>query len=133
MTAVEQLRAWASKLRRDAVTLWFAARHPGTPWLAKLLGAIVVAYALSPIDLIPDFIPVLGLLDDLILLPGLIWLALRMLPAPVLAECRARSDQWIAAKRTKPASRIGAAFVIAIWIAAALALWLWLARPGASS
>lgn len=65
-------RAWAARLKRDALTLWFAARHPRTPWYAKALAAFVVAYALSPIDLIPDFIPVLGLVDDALLLPALI-------------------------------------------------------------
>lgn len=76
---IDALRRWARQLKRDVLALWFARRHPQTPWHAKALGAFVVAYALSPIDLIPDFIPVLGFLDDVILLPGLIWLTLRLL------------------------------------------------------
>jgi uncharacterized membrane protein YkvA (DUF1232 family) len=75
----ERLRDWARRLKRDAMTLWFARAHPATPWTAKVLAAIVVAYALSPIDLIPDFVPVLGYVDDVILLPLLIWLALAVL------------------------------------------------------
>ncbi|MEY8877527.1 MAG: YkvA family protein, partial [Leptothrix sp. (in: b-proteobacteria)] len=90
------LRAWAKRIRRDALTLWLAARHPDTPWPAKLLAGVVVAYALSPIDLIPDFVPVLGLLDDLLLLPALIWLAVRLVPADVLAACRAEAEQRMA-------------------------------------
>ena len=77
-------RTWAVRIKRDGLTLWFALRDPRTPWLARALAWLVVAYALSPIDLIPDFIPVLGYLDDL-LLPGLIWLTLRLLPEAVLA------------------------------------------------
>ena len=67
------LKAWAKRITRDGVTLWFASKNPATPWYAKALGIFVVAYALSPIDLIPDFIPVLGYVDDVLLLPGLIW------------------------------------------------------------
>ena len=109
------------------MTLWFAGRHPGTPWLAKALGVFVVAYALSPIDLVPDFIPVLGYLDDVLLLPALIWLAIRLLPPEVLAECRAQAEAWMAAQGAKPRSRMGAVLVVAVWIAVAVALWYWLA------
>ena len=71
------LKTWAKRIKRDGVTLWFAGKHPRTPWYAKALGLFVVAYALSPIDLIPDFIPVLGYVDDVILLPVLIWLTVK--------------------------------------------------------
>ena len=91
MSFVDATRAWARRIKRDAITLWFARAHPATPWYAKALGAFVVAYALSPIDLIPDFIPVLGYLDDVIVLPALIWLTVRLLPPDVLAECRAQA------------------------------------------
>src|SRR5690606_37290118 len=90
------LRSWARRIKRDGVTLWFARKHPGTPWYAKLIGVLVVAYALSPIDLIPDFIPVLGYVDDVLLLPALIWLAVRLLPAEVLVACRRQADAWMA-------------------------------------
>ena len=92
MKIFEHLRGWAKTLKRDGVTLWFACKHPETPWYAKALGVFVVAYALSPIDLIPDFIPVLGYVDDVLLLPGLIWLSIRLTPASFLAECRLKSD-----------------------------------------
>lgn len=129
MLLAERLRGWARRVKRDAVTLWFAARHPLTPWHAKALGVFVVAYALSPIDLIPDFIPVLGYLDDVILLPALIWLAVRMLPAAVLAESRAQADEWMRVHGKKPTSRAGMVLVVALWIAASVALWHWALRP----
>ncbi|MCZ8286296.1 MAG: DUF1232 domain-containing protein, partial [Bacteroidia bacterium] len=88
-----------------------------------------VAYALSPIDLIPDFIPVLGYVDDVLLLPGLIWLAVRLLPAKILADCRAQVDAWIEAKGAKPRSRAGAILIVAVWIVAAAAAWIWFVHP----
>ena len=129
MLISDRLRSWARRIKRDGLTLWFATKHPGAPWGAKALAVFVVGYALSPIDLIPDFIPVLGYLDDVILLPGLIWLAVRMIPAQVLAECRERADAWIAADKQKPKSRLGAAAIVAVWIAASFALWHWVIEP----
>lgn len=123
MSIFQNIRQWASRIKRDAVTLWFAYQHSGTPWFAKALAAFVVAYALSPIDLIPDFIPVLGYVDDVLLLPGLIWLNIRLIPAGVLAECRARTDQWMKDRGAKPRSIAGAVFVLAIWVAVGVALW----------
>jgi uncharacterized membrane protein YkvA (DUF1232 family) len=128
MRITDRLRTWARRVKRDGVTLWFAARHPLTPWHAKALGVFVVAYALSPIDLIPDFIPVLGYVDDVLLLPALIWLAIRLLPPPVLAECRLRADDWMRTRGAKPTSRLGAVLVVLLWIVAtASALRWWLA------
>lgn len=117
------LRTWARRIKRDGVTLWFALRHPSTPWYATALAAVVVAYALSPIDLVPDFIPVLGYVDDVLLLPALIWLALRLLPTGVLADCRQQADAWMQSRGTRPISRLGAVLVIAVWAALALAGW----------
>ena len=88
-----------------------------------------MAYALSPVDLIPDFIPVLGYVDDVLLLPGLIWLAVRMLPASVLADCREQADAWIATKGEKPRSRAGAVLIVLIWIGTGAAIWIWLVQP----
>lgn len=119
------LKAWAQRVKRDGLTLWFAGGHPCTPWYAKALGMFVVAYALSPIDLIPDFIPVLGYLDDVILLPGLIWLTVKLLPAEVLAECRVQADAWIQTERAKPRSRFGAVLIVAVWLAVGAGLWFW--------
>lgn len=129
MTILERLRSWASRVKRDGVTLWFASKHPATPWYAKALGVLVVAYALSPIDLIPDFIPVLGYVDDVLLLPVLIWLTVRTLPAHVLDECRSQADDWLSEKKKKPTSRAGAAFIVLLWLALGLAvLYAWWPR-----
>ncbi|MGJ7497420.1 YkvA family protein [Variovorax sp. RT4R15] len=126
MSILQEIRQWARRVKRYAVTLWFACRHPGTLWLPKALAAFVVAYALSPIDLIPDFIPVLGYVDDALLLPGLIWLAIRLLPKDVLAECRIQADDWMRRGEDKPRSPWGIAFVAAAWLGVAVGLWLWL-------
>ena len=101
-------------LRRETYALYLAVRDPRTPWYARLVVAGVVAYALSPLDLIPDFVPVLGYLDDLILVPLGLALALRLVPGDVMAECRAQAATAVAAG--KPISRLGAAIVIAIWV-----------------
>lgn len=114
----------AKLLRRDTLALWFAARDPRTPRLAKLVTALVVAYALSPIDLIPDFIPVLGLLDELVLLPLGIALALRLMPATVLADARARADMLAA----RPRSWLGATLIVLLWLAIASVCGWWLYR-----
>lgn len=126
MALRETLRSWARRLKRDSLTLWFAYRCPGTPLLARLLCALVVAYALSPIDLIPDFVPVLGYLDDAILLPALIWLAVRMLPPEVVASSRLEADRWMREQATKPRSLLGAALIIALWLVALALCWHWL-------
>ena len=121
---MERLKAWARALKRDVVALWLAARDPRTPVAAKLLAGLVAAYALSPIDLIPDFIPVLGYLDDLLLVPAGIWLAVRLIPAELIAEFRAA-----AAQREWPRSLVGAAAVAAVWLAlAGVIAWWWLGR-----
>lgn len=120
------LTAWAKRVKQDTVMLWFARRHPATPLLAKLLCVVAVAYALSPIDLIPDFIPILGLLDELILLPAMIWLAVRLLPEQVVLVCREQAQQWLEARKAKPRSYSGAVLIILLWLAVAYGLWQWL-------
>lgn len=122
---LEKLKDRVEDLKRETFALYLAARHPLTPWYAKAFVALVVAYAVSPIDLIPDFIPVLGFLDDLILIPAGVWIAIRMIPAPVLEECRARAGESLGEGR--PSGRAAAAVVIAIWVvlAALFALWGW--------
>jgi len=107
------------------MTLWFARSHPQTPWYAKAMGGLVVAYALSPIDLIPDFIPVLGYLDDVIILPVLIWLTVRLLPPQVLVEARQMAEQWMSEQGAKPRSLIGAVAIVLVWLVIALMLALW--------
>jgi uncharacterized membrane protein YkvA (DUF1232 family) len=116
-----RLTLWAGGLKRDMAALWLAARDPRTPWQAKAVAGIVAAYALSPIDLIPDFIPVLGYLDDLILVPLGIMLAVRLIPPGLMAEFR----QTARLRAEQPASRGGALAVVTVWIAlAALLIWL---------
>lgn len=114
---IARLRQWAATLKRDVLALWLAARDPRVGLLPKALAALVAAYALSPIDLIPDFIPVLGLLDDLLLVPLGIWLTVRLIDPAVLAELRAR-----AANQRAHVSRAGAVLVAAVWLAGLAAL-----------
>ena len=116
----------ARLLKRDIVTLWFAYRHPQMPLSAKIAAILIVAYAFSPIDLIPDFIPVLGYLDDLVLLPLGIWLALRLVPPPVLAQARTQAAAWLEARRPKPRNWVAAAVFVTLWCVLAWLLWLWL-------
>ena len=119
-----RLRGWAQALRRETLVLYYAARDPRTPWYAKLLAGAVVAYALSPIDLIPDFIPVLGYLDDVILVPIGIALTLKMVPVEVLSDARLRAEKAL----ERPKSIVGAAVIVLIWIAFAALLVYWLAQ-----
>lgn len=115
-----RLWQWARLIKRDVTALWIAARDPRTPFVAKLVAVVITAYALSPIDLIPDFVPVLGYLDDMIIVPLGIMLAVRLIPVALLEEFRGRAAElaeW-------PASRVGLAIIFTIWIAAAsLLLW----------
>jgi len=109
------LIAWAWGLKRDVVALWIAARDPRIPWYAKTMAGGVAAYALSPIDLIPDFIPVLGYLDDLLVVPAGIWLVMRFIPATLMAEFRAEA----ARRAGRPSSYRAAALVVLLWMAGA--------------
>jgi uncharacterized membrane protein YkvA (DUF1232 family) len=117
------LKARARALQQETLALWYALRHPRTPLAAKIVAAIVVGYAVSPIDLIPDFIPVLGILDDVILLPLGIALCLKLLPADVMAECRARARDSL----ERPRSYVAAALIVALWIGALAAPGWWAA------
>ncbi len=103
-------------LKRDTLALYLAARHRDTPWYAKVLAACVAAYALSPIDLIPDFVPVLGYVDDLVIVPLGIALVIRLVPPDVMEECRVRAAEAFAAGR--PVSKSAAAVVILLWVCA---------------
>jgi uncharacterized membrane protein YkvA (DUF1232 family) len=111
------LQTWRLRVRafkRESYALYLAARDPRTPWYARLVVGLVVAYAFSPIDLIPDFIPVLGLLDDLVLVPLGIALAIRLIPAPILAESREHANDAFASG--KPVNRIAAIVIVCIWV-----------------
>jgi len=122
-----RLRQWARLIKRDMTALWIAARDTRTPLVAKVVAVVIAAYALSPIDLIPDFVPVLGYLDDIIIVPLGIMLAVRLIPVALLEEFRGRAVELA----ERPASRVGLAIVVTIWIAAAGSL-LWWAWPNAT-
>src|SRR5215204_5768511 len=115
MGAVDRLRQRARALKRETLALYFACRDPRTPWFAKAVAAVIVAYALSPIDLIPDFIPVLGYLDDLVIVPAGLMLALKLIPDSVLTDCREQARLM----SDRPTSGIGGVVIVSIWLAAA--------------
>src|SRR5687767_14458722 len=123
MTALERAKQWARTIKRDVIAVWLAARDPRVPWYAKALALAVAAYALSPIDLIPDFIPVLGYLDDLLIVPAGILLVVALVPAELMAEFRAQAAELT----DRPQSRAAAAAIVAIWIGLTVLLgwWLW--------
>ena len=114
MIVLDKLRVYVRHLKAETFALYLASRDPRTPWYAKLVVAGIVAYAFSPIDLIPDFIPVLGYLDDMILIPLGIILAIKLIPHTVLVESRTKAKEAI--KNGKPVSRIAGTIIIAIWL-----------------
>jgi uncharacterized membrane protein YkvA (DUF1232 family) len=120
MTSFQKISAWAKALKLDVLALWFAIQKPDISFLAKGLAFVAVAYALSPIDLIPDFIPVLGYLDDFIIVPVLVWLALKLIPNDVLNESREKAAEWIHSNQSKPKSYVGLFFVMLIWLVCAV-------------
>ena len=123
MQLIEGLKQRARALKAEVLALYLAARHPRTPWYAKAFLVAIVAYALSPIDLIPDFIPVLGFVDEIVLLPFAIVLAVKMIPRDVMEECRAQASQT--QLQGSRMGRIGAAFIVLVWLAlfALAAMW----------
>ena len=127
---LDDVKIWARALKRDVHAIYLAARDPRVPWYAKILAMAVAGYALSPIDLIPDFIPVVGYLDDLIIVPVGIWLVVSLIPKPVMAEYRAIAS----AAGQRPRSNAAAITIVAIWIiAAALLGWAGFSRWRRSS
>jgi uncharacterized membrane protein YkvA (DUF1232 family) len=116
-----RIKSWASRLKRDAHAVYLASRDPRVPWYAKALAIAVAGYALSPIDLIPDFIPLIGYLDELILLPLGIWLVVSLIPPEIMDEYRAKADE----AGQRPVSRAGMVAIILLWIAGASVLgWI---------
>src|ERR1700709_2630394 len=109
---LSRMKIWARTLRRDGHAVYLASRDPRVPWYVKWLAMAVAGYALSPIDLIPDFIPIVGYLDDLIIVPLGIWLVVSLIPDEVMAECRIKAD----AARQRPVSRTGMIAIIVVWI-----------------
>jgi uncharacterized membrane protein YkvA (DUF1232 family) len=116
-----RMKTWAQDLKRDGHAVYLASRDPRVPWYAKVFAIAVAAYALSPIDLIPDFIPIVGYLDDLVLVPLGVWLVVSLIPDEVMVECRAKAD----AAGLRPVSRAGMITIIVVWILAAMTLgWI---------
>lgn len=124
MSFLATLKQRARALKADALALYFAARHPATPWYAKLAAFLIVAYAFSPVDLVPDFIPVLGYLDEVILLPLGIALTLKLVPEDVMRECRARATGVL----QKPVNWLAGAVIVLIWIGLAVLSGWWAYR-----
>ncbi|MBI2213878.1 MAG: DUF1232 domain-containing protein [Acidobacteria bacterium] len=124
MVAFRSVKDWISRIKRDTVAVYFAARNPETPFLIRLLALAVASYALSPIDLIPDFIPVIGYLDDLILVPLGLVLVIRLLPPHVLAVSRVQA----ATALERPRGTAAAIVVVVVWLLASVALARWFAR-----
>jgi uncharacterized membrane protein YkvA (DUF1232 family) len=122
----DSVKIWARTLKRDAYAIYLAACNPNTPWYVKVLATVVAAYAFSPIDLIPDFIPVLGYLDDLILVPLGIWLVVSLIPEQAMAEYRAKASEVM---RRRHGGKVAAIGIIAIWmVGAAVLCWLGLSH-----
>ena len=126
---LSRIKTWARGLKRDGHAIYLASRDPRVPWHAKILALAVAAYALSPIDLIPDFIPIVGYLDELIILPLGIWLVVSLIPEEVMVECRAKADT----AGQRPTSRAGMAAILLLWTVGALTLgwfgYAWWSRP----
>ena len=121
MGPIERLESWARRLKVEVYALYLAYKDPRVPWYARVFAAVVVGYAFSPLDLIPDPVPVLGYLDDLILIPLGVALAIKMIPPPVLAECREKARN----AKDRPVSKVAAVVVVVVWFTlAALAVWL---------
>lgn len=124
MGTFARLATAARTLKSKVVVVYFALRDLRTPRMAKIVGGIVVAYALSPIDLIPDFIPVIGLLDDLVLVPAGIWLTVRLIPPHILADAHAKVDRL----RQLPRNYLAAALIVLLWIGLVAGLSWWAYR-----
>lgn len=116
----------ARQLKKETYAIYIACKDPRVPWYARLFAGFVVAYAFSPIDLIPDVIPILGYLDDLVLVPLGIILVLKMIPPAVLAECREKAE--VAMNQGKPTSRIAAIVIVAIWLLLGIVAVIWVGR-----
>lgn len=121
---LDAAKRWARRIKRDVLALWVAARDLRTPLSAKIVAGAVAAYALSPIDLIPDFVPIFGYLDDLLIVPVGILLAIRLIPTNLMVEFRAKAE----VQAMRPVSRTGLLFVVLVWFAAAVLL-TWFGWP----
>lgn len=116
MKILKKIKILAKELKRNVLVLWFAIRNNQTPLFAKVMAFFTVAYAFSPIDLIPDFIPVLGYLDELVLIPIFVWITLRLIPESVLVQSRLKAQDWLSHKLSEPKSYLGLFIVIVLWL-----------------
>jgi uncharacterized membrane protein YkvA (DUF1232 family) len=120
---LEAWKRWARQLSAQTYALYLAYRHPRTPWYAKIFAAVVVGYVFSPIDPIPDFIPGVGMLDEMVVVPIAVLIAAKMIPCPVMEECREKAQE--VAKGEKPVNRVAVVIVVAVWLlCVALAIFL---------
>jgi uncharacterized membrane protein YkvA (DUF1232 family) len=123
MSLISGWKQRARQLRREVYALYLACKDPRTPWYAKVIAACIVGYAFSPIDLIPDFVPVLGYVDDLVIVPLGILVARKLIPPPILADCRARAEERM--RQGRPTNWIAAGIIIGIWfLLAGMGVWL---------
>lgn len=121
---MQSLKNLVKKLKNEVYAVYLASKDSRTPWYARLVAAVVVAYAFSPLDLIPDPIPILGYLDDVILVPLGIWLVLKLIPPSVMAECRTKAEA--AKSQGKPTNWIAAGVIVALWLLSGILVVLWL-------
>ena len=121
MKIFQRIRSWANELKSDVLVLWFALKNSRTPLIARTVAFITVAYALSPIDLIPDFVPILGYLDDLILIPIFIWITIKLVPGDVMAQSRKQAKEWLESNQLNPKSYLGLVIILLIWL---LLIWV---------
>lgn len=119
---MQSFKQWAKKLKKETYAIYLASKDPRVPWYARLLAAAVVAYAFSPIDLIPDAIPIIGYLDDLIIVPAGLWLTLKMIPPEVIAECRKKAEE----AEEKPTNWVVAVSIVALWILLGILAAIWI-------
>jgi len=125
MSWLQSIKEWAKRLKKQIIMLWFASRHPQMPVLPKIIAVIAVAYAFSPIDLIPDFIPILGFIDDAIILPILIWLAVQFTPQQVIFDAEQQAKEWLDAQEKRPRNYLVAALIILIWFMLAVTAYFY--------
>lgn len=121
MSLLITLKAWAKRLKKDVMTVYFAGKNPQTPFVLKLLAIFIAAYALSPIDLIPDFIPVIGYLDDLIIVPVGVYVILKYLPQAILTQARYDAQTLI----ERPSNHIAAGIIISVWLVIIILAGIW--------
>ena len=121
MKVFQKIHNWAKELKCDVLVLWFALKNLETPLIARAVAFITVAYTISPIDLIPDFVPILGYLDDLILISIFIWITIKLVPDDVMAQSREQAQQWLKSNQLKPKSYLGLFIILLIWL---LLIWV---------